>query len=247
MEIQDGPISLQAAAWRISAFRTEQVQRPRREIQVKRRDGRELTAELSITALRTRDTFVFNCFIRDITEQNRTQQTLQQQAEELRRIFETSQDLIMVMDSRGSLVQISPSCEAILGYPPDEMIGRSGNDFIHPDHLENSRQEMRALRRGERPKIADTRCVHKDGRKVWLSWLGVWSDPVKRFFFVGRDMTESRWRRKHCAKASSWRAASSIPRSTPLSRTTRATASWTGIRRPKRCSGGRARKPSART
>ena len=34
--------------------------------------------------------------------------------------------------------------------------------------------------------------IHKDGREVWLSWLGTWSGPVKRFFFVGRDMTESR-------------------------------------------------------
>ena len=72
------------------------------------------------------------------------------------------------------------------------MIGRSGVDFIHPDHLENSREEMRALRRGGRVKISDTRCIHKDGREVWLSWLGSWSEPVKRYFFVGRDMTESR-------------------------------------------------------
>jgi PAS domain S-box-containing protein len=192
MEIQDGSWSLKAVLEEFLLSGQEQVQRPRREIQIKRRDGTELTAELSITALRTRDAFVFNCFIRDITEQNRTQQTLRQQAEDLRRIFETSQDLIMVMDSRGSLVQISPSCETILGYPPSEMIGHTGTDFIHPDHLENSRQEMRALRRGERPKLADTRCVHKDGRTVWLSWLGVWSEPVKRFFFVGRDMTEPR-------------------------------------------------------
>ena len=90
------------------------------------------------------------------------------------------------------LVQISPSSEAILGYRPEEMIGRSGVDFIHPDHLENSRQEMRAARRGQRPKISDTRYIHKDGRQVWLSWLGTWSEPAKRFFFVGRDMTESR-------------------------------------------------------
>ena len=98
----------------------------------------------------------------------------------------------MVMDSQGSLVQISPSCEAILGYRPEEMIGRSGDDFIHPDDLETRAQEMRAARRGQRPKISDTRCIHKDGREVWLSWLGTWSEPVKRFFFVGRDMTESR-------------------------------------------------------
>ena len=79
-----------------------------------------------------------------------------------------------------------------MGYRPEEMIGRSGVDFIHPDHLETSRQEMRAARRGQRPKISDTRCIHKNGREVWLSWLGTWSEPAKRFFFVGRDMTESR-------------------------------------------------------
>jgi PAS domain S-box-containing protein len=117
---------------------------------------------------------------------------LRQQLEERRLIFETSQDLILIMDSKGHIAQISPSCERILGYRPEEMIGRSGVDFIHPDHLETSRAEMRAARRGEQPKVSDTRGIHKDGREVWLSWLGTWSEPVKRYFFVGRDMTESR-------------------------------------------------------
>jgi PAS domain S-box-containing protein len=72
------------------------------------------------------------------------------------------------------------------------MVGRSGADFIHPDDLETSQQEMRAARRGERPRISDTRCIHKNGRAVPLSWLGTWSEPVLRHFFVGRDMTESR-------------------------------------------------------
>jgi PAS domain S-box-containing protein len=112
--------------------------------------------------------------------------------EERRRIFETSQDLILILDAKGYVVQISPSCEAILGYRPEEMIDRSGVDFIHPDHLPQSREEMRAARRGQKPAMSDTRCIHKDGREVWLSWLGTWSEPVKRYFFVGRDMTESR-------------------------------------------------------
>ncbi len=127
-------------------------------------------------------------FARAIEEANAKAAAL----EERRRIFETSQDLILVLDAAGHLVQISPSCEAILGYRPEEMIGRSGVEFIHPDHLQKSQEEMRALRRGARAKISDTRCIHKDGREVWLSWLGSWSEPMKRYFFVGRDMTESR-------------------------------------------------------
>ncbi len=126
-------------------------------------------------------------FTRAISEANAKAAVL----EERRRIFETSQDLILILNAKGHLVQISPSCETILGYRPDEMIGRSGVDFIHPDHLEESRAEMREARLGLRTKLSDTRCIHKDGREVWLSWLGTWSEPVQRYFFVGRDMTES--------------------------------------------------------
>jgi PAS domain S-box-containing protein len=159
-----------------------------------RKGGQRIEVSLSISPIKSPSgaTIGISKVARDITETNKTRQVLRRQTEELRRIFETSQDLIMVMNSRGVLVQISPSCEAILGYRPEEMIGRGGEDFIHPDHLENSRQEMRAARRGERPKHSDTRCFHKNGQAVWLSWLGTWSEPAKRFFFVGRDMTESR-------------------------------------------------------
>ena len=158
------------------------------------KDGRRIEVSLGISPIKSPSgaTIGISNVARDITETNKTRQVLRRQTEELRRIFETSQDLIMVMDSGGVLVQISPSCEAILGYRPEEMIGHSGEDFIHPDHLENSRAEMRASRRGQRPKMSDTRCIHKDGHYVWLSWLGTWSEPAKRFFFVGRDMTESR-------------------------------------------------------
>ena len=119
-----------------------------------------------------------------------TQRTLQQQIEERRRIFETSQDLILVAD-RGCLVQVSPSCATILGYRPEEMIGLNAIEFIYPDDLENTRAEMRAARRGQRMKMSDTRFIHKDGHVVTLSWIGAWSEPVRRYFFIGRDMTES--------------------------------------------------------
>ena len=158
-----------------------------------RKDGRPIEVSLSISPIRSPSgaTIGISKVARDITDSNKTRLALRQQTEELRRIFETSQDLIMVMDSRGSLVQISPSCEAILGYRPHEMIGRSGADFMHPDHLENARQEMRAARRAT---SEDRRhALRPQGRAGGVAVLaGGWSEPVKRFFFVGRDMTESR-------------------------------------------------------
>ncbi|MDB5580151.1 MAG: hybrid sensor histidine kinase/response regulator, partial [Bradyrhizobium sp.] len=100
---------------------------------------------------------------RDITASRRTEHALRQQIEERRRIFDTSQDLILVIDPRGVLVQVSPSAATILGYAPKEMIGRNASEFLHADDLEISRDELRLARRGKRARNTDSRYIHKDG------------------------------------------------------------------------------------
>ena len=70
------------------------------------------------------------------------------------------------------------------------MIGHSAIDFIHPDDLENTRSEMRAARRGQTKRSFEARYYHYDGHEVTLNWMGTWSEPVKRHFFIGRDLTE---------------------------------------------------------
>jgi PAS domain S-box-containing protein len=159
-----------------------------------RKDGHPVEVSLSISPIKTPSGAIIGAFkiARDITESKRTQQALSQQLEERRRIFETSQDLILVTDRKGVLVQVSPSAENILGYAPEQMIGHSAIDFIHGDDLDNTREEMRAARRGQHTRNFDSRYVHRDGRIVTLSWMGTWSEPVRRHFFIGRDMTESR-------------------------------------------------------
>jgi PAS domain S-box-containing protein len=157
-----------------------------------RKDGGSVEVSLAISPIKTPSGTIIGAFktARDITESKRTQQALGQEIEERRRIFETSQDLILITDAKGVLIQVSPSSEATLGYLPEEMIGHSAVDFIHGDDLDNTRDEMRAARRGLHTRNFDSRYVHKDGRIVMLSWMGTWSEPVRRHFFVGRDMTD---------------------------------------------------------
>jgi len=158
----------------------------------KTRDGRLVTVSISISPLRSNSGEIIGAakIARDITETRRTQAALTQEIEERQRIFETSQDLILVTDTKGTFVQVSPSSFAILGIRPEEMVGRSATEFIHPDDLESTRQEMRSARRGRLTRNFETRYVHKDGHAVNLSWMGTWSEPVRRHFFVGRDLTE---------------------------------------------------------
>jgi PAS domain S-box-containing protein len=160
----------------------------------RRKDGSPVQVSLSISPIRSPSGEIVGAsrIARDLTESRRTEQALRQQIEERRRIFETSQDLILIIDSTGVMVQVSPSAETILGYPAEEMIGRNAIEFLHPDDVENARKEMRAARSELHTRDVTGRFIHKDGRTVWLSWMGAWSEPVKRHFFVGRDMTESR-------------------------------------------------------
>jgi len=65
------------------------------------------------------------------------------------RIFDTSLDLILVVDKRGNFLRVSPSSAAILGDQPDEMVGHSAAEFLYPDDLEGTRHEMRLARRGQ--------------------------------------------------------------------------------------------------
>ncbi|MBI3196976.1 MAG: PAS domain S-box protein [Rhodospirillales bacterium] len=117
--------------------------------------------------------------------------TARKQAErQTERIFETSQDLVLVTDGYGTLLQASPSSMKVLGYRPEEMIGRSGTDFIFPADLEATRDEMRAARRGSVTRHFRCRYVHKNGHTVPLVWMAVWSESDRRHFFVGRDMTD---------------------------------------------------------
>jgi PAS domain S-box-containing protein len=159
-----------------------------------RKDGLAVEVSLGISPIKTPSGEIIGAskIARDITESKKTLHALRQQTEERRRIFESTQDLILVTDPQGILVQVSPSSEAILGYLPEEMVGHSAIDFIDGDDLDSTRAEMRAARRGRHTRNFDSRYVHKDGRVVMLSWMGNWSEPVKRHFFVGRDMTESR-------------------------------------------------------
>jgi PAS domain S-box-containing protein len=106
------------------------------------------------------------------------------------RIFDTSLDLILVVDRRGNVLRVSPSSGTILGFAPQELTGLSGTAFVHPDDLESTRNNMRLARHGRLTRNFECRYVHKDGHAVPLSWTGVWSEPDGQYFFIGRDMTD---------------------------------------------------------
>jgi PAS domain S-box-containing protein len=131
----------------------------------------------------------FAQMVNDIGEKSAA---IEKEVIERRRLFETSLDLILITDRAGKFLQVSPSAQAILGYEPAAMIGRSAVEFINAQDLPHTRQHMRQVRRGRTKGTFETRYVHHDGRLVPLAWTGVWSDVAQQHIFIGRDMTEQK-------------------------------------------------------
>ena len=170
------------------------------EVRRRRKDGRVLDVLFSGAPLYDAQRRIVGAVyaLEDITERKKAQEALALN----QRIFATSLDLILVTDRRGVFSLVSPSSESLLGYRPEEMIGRTAVDFIHPDDLEDTRNEMREARRRGVMRNFECRYRHKDGRTaVTLAWTGVWSENEQRHFFIGRDVTEGRKRDEQLAQA----------------------------------------------
>jgi len=108
----------------------------------------------------------------DITDRKRAEEALRRRERELRRLTGAMLDMVGQTDVRGVFTYISPSCERILGYRPEEMVGRSVFEFIHPEDLPGV---VEAFGRGQEtlePGRAEYRYRRADGTYVWLESIG---------------------------------------------------------------------------
>ena len=68
---------------------------------------------------------VIQCNIRDITERKRAEEKLREREERYRRLFETAQDGILLIDAEsGAITDANPFIREILGYSPQDLIGK---------------------------------------------------------------------------------------------------------------------------
>jgi PAS domain S-box-containing protein len=111
---------------------------------------------------------------KDVTERKRAEEALKRSEQRFRDISEHASEWIWEVDANGIYTYSSPVVERILGYEPEEILGKHFYDLFPPEEQEAAREaafDIFATKQPFRDHL--NRNVHKDGHEVLLSTSGV--------------------------------------------------------------------------
>ena len=74
-------------------------------------------------------------FLNDITERVRMEEALRSSEEYFRSVIENALDVIFILDANGTFRYTSPSIKEVMGYSPEELIGKDSFRYIDPQDL----------------------------------------------------------------------------------------------------------------
>ncbi|GEM45494.1 PAS domain-containing sensor histidine kinase [Deinococcus cellulosilyticus] len=118
-------------------------------------------------------------------------QMLKEKAQKVERRLEQILDRTpdMIITRTGFTINtVNRACFDILGYTPEEMIGRPLTDFLHPDDLPSTREVNDHILQGRMVRDYRNRYLHKNGSVVYLSW-NTSDEGDGNIISIARDIT----------------------------------------------------------
>jgi PAS domain S-box-containing protein len=136
----------------------------------------------------------------DITARRRAEAALRELNESLEakveartaerdRLWRNSQDLQIIVDTKGMMMAVNPSVAITLGWAPDELRGRSVFDYVFEEDILPSQAALAHATSQALPSFQN-RWRHKDGSYRWISWVAAPEDDL--VYASGRDVTAER-------------------------------------------------------
>jgi PAS domain S-box-containing protein len=146
------------------------------EKEYRRKDGTVFPVELRRLLLRDAGGgYAMWAIVRDITDRRRAELSLRESEERFRQVAETVGDFIWEVDATGLYRYTSPAVEQILGYAPDELVGKAHfYDLFVPDMREALKVSAFRTFAAKGPFRGYRNLnLHKSGRVVELETSGV--------------------------------------------------------------------------
>jgi PAS domain S-box-containing protein len=99
-----------------------------------------------------------------LLEKRQAEKALKQSEERFRALIEQASDIVSILAKDGTIRYQSPSITRILGYQPEELVGKNTFDFFHPDDLPALLERFTQMfEHGGSRQTIECRFRHKDG------------------------------------------------------------------------------------
>lgn len=161
------------------------------EVPATNKAGDELLVELAISPVEFGSKKFFSAYLRDITQARAAQDELRASEERFQSLFELSPDAIVVINSKGELLDVNGLACQLAGLSKEEMLSRSAMDFVPPESLGAALAGMSSAENGETVRI-QMDFVDAKQRRVPTELLGRRIDAAEGALFYGviRDISD---------------------------------------------------------
>lgn len=123
---------------------------------------------MTIASLNAERRKSFNALREEIFERKQAEEALRESEAKYRRIVDTSNEGIWMLGTDMRTTFVNSRMSEMLGYTPEEIIGRPTTDFMPEDDV---REQMKRLERRRQGLSENYECKfrHRDGRAVWIT------------------------------------------------------------------------------
>lgn len=104
--------------------------------------------------------------------------------------FDLSMDMLCIASADGYFKRVNSSFQRTLGWTPDELTSRPFVEFIHPDDIDATLQEVQKLASGQPTVSFGNRYRCSDGGHRHLQWTAYPEPASGLLFAIARDTTE---------------------------------------------------------
>ncbi|MCD6574844.1 PAS domain S-box protein, partial [Candidatus Aerophobetes bacterium] len=131
--------------------------------------------------------------INDITEMKKAQQELERTRDYLNKLITYANSPIIVTDAEGKVVLFNQASEDLLGYKPQEIIGKNIKMLLPEDKMRKAEELRKRMLSGENLKLIETPLLTKKGEIRIILWNSACiydEGELEAIIFQGQDITE---------------------------------------------------------